>query len=90
MNALFSVVSKKASRKKPYPYVYIERDGCYRELKKNERAYLEEEFHPADGGRPYIKYSYQQKAVDENISGFLERKLLPDNAKRFYKKRKTR
>jgi len=61
----------------PYPYLYVNADGSARELHPNERQYLETPFHPADGGRPYIKDSYESKNGWGEITGFLKRSKLP-------------
>jgi hypothetical protein len=61
----------------PYPYVYVEDDGSFRELYADERQYLQEKFHPADSGRPYVKSSYRSRTPDGRLCGFLERSQLP-------------
>lgn len=61
----------------PYPYVHVEKDGSYRELTEDERLYLQEPFHPADGGRPYLKPSYRSRTLGGDRSGFLRRSALP-------------
>ncbi|MFT3685766.1 MAG: hypothetical protein QM783_12725 [Phycisphaerales bacterium] len=61
----------------PREYVYIESDGSARELHEKERLYLGTEFHPADGDRPYIKHTYEQRDTRGDLSGFMERELLP-------------
>ena len=45
-----------------------------------EREYLETLFHPADGGRPYIKSRYLQKDGWGEVAGFLKRSKLPRGA----------
>ncbi|HYD01954.1 MAG TPA: hypothetical protein VEB22_12070 [Phycisphaerales bacterium] len=60
-----------------YRFVYVNEDGSARELHEQERAYLETEFHPADGDRPYIKRRYGSLDARGDISGYLERTLLP-------------
>lgn len=62
-----------------FKYVYIEEDGTARELNADEREYLTMEFSPGDGGRPYIKWDYDQKTPDGRIIGYLQRRLLPKN-----------
>jgi hypothetical protein len=76
-----ATVSSNQARKLPYPYVYLEEDGKFRELTAEERQYLEEVFHPADGGRPYIKHTLYGKTVDGKLSGFLKRSKLPRGLK---------
>ena len=72
----FRVVTTKESKIDPYPYVYIQEDGSSRELDSEERAYLEEAFHPNDGGRPYVKTRYSQLTPDGKMEGFLKRSKL--------------
>lgn len=60
-----------------FRYVYVNADGTARELHQNERQFLETEFLPGDGGRPYIKSSYPEKDGWGAISGYLERSELP-------------
>lgn len=78
----FSVVSEKDAQMFPYPYVYIEDSGEFRELFPDERRYLEERFYPADGGRPYVKRRYSSKTPDGKIGGFLKRSKLPKKLKK--------
>jgi hypothetical protein len=61
-----------------YPYVHVNADGTARELHPNERRFLETPFHPADGGRPYIKRSYAQTNGWGEITGILKRSKLPE------------
>ena len=63
-----------------FPYVYVEEDGSARELTPDERAYLSTEFHPADGGRPYVKSRYGARTPDGRLAGFLPRVFLPARA----------
>ena len=63
----------------PYPYVYVQDDGSFRELEADERSYLEEAFHPGDGARPYVKSSYGERTPGGNLRGFLRRSLLPES-----------
>ncbi|WP_395376783.1 hypothetical protein [Marinicella sp. W31] len=75
----FAVVSEQEAQIKPYPYVYVEEDGSCRELLAGERMYLQERFHPGDGGRPYVKRSYESLTPDGKILGFCARKYIPQN-----------
>jgi hypothetical protein len=71
---------KWGPRRPPEPgfeYVYVNQDGSVRELSPGERRYLSEEFHPADGGRPYIKASYESCDGWRSRSGFLTRRRVP-------------
>ena len=72
----FAVVNNDQAKLNPYPYVYIEVDGSYRELLAAEKVYLQEKFHPNDGNRPYVKSRYWQLTPDAKLSGFLFRKKL--------------
>jgi len=60
-----------------FRYVHVEEDGAARELSAEEQAYLEEEFHPADGGRPHVKTWYGSRNPDGRIDGYLRRDRLP-------------
>lgn len=62
---------------KGFKYVHVENDGTVRELDKEEQDYLQEEFHPADGARPYIKTNYWQKTPDRKLHGFLKKNRVP-------------
>ena len=74
---LVSLLGRSAPSDGRFPFVYVEADGTARELDANERAYLTEEFHPADGGRPAIKGWYRERTPDGRISGYLRRTRLP-------------
>jgi hypothetical protein len=58
-------------------FVYVNQDGSVRELSPDEREYLSRPFHGADGGRPYIKKSYESLDGWRSISGFLPRERVP-------------
>lgn len=58
-------------------FVYVNQDGSVRELSRDERDYLSQDFHPGDSGRPYIKASYESKDGWGSISGFLPRNGVP-------------
>jgi hypothetical protein len=60
-----------------FRYVYVEANGAARELSADEQAYVEAKFHPADGGRPYIKTWYGSRAPGLGIAGYLRRDRLP-------------
>jgi hypothetical protein len=60
-----------------FEYVYVENDGTVRELDKNEIEYLQTEFDPYDGARPYVKKSYDAITPDKKILGFLKRSKVP-------------
>lgn len=77
----YAEVEAWEAKRNPYPVVYVNEDGTFRECTGPEREYLEERFHPADGARPYVKDSYRQRTPDGRISGFLRRAGLPLNAR---------
>jgi len=61
-----------------YRYVYVNADGTARELHPSEQKYLETEFKGGDGAAPYVKSSYAQRDGWGELTGYLERSLLPD------------
>src|SRR5688572_21795819 len=64
-------------RENGYQYVMVTKDGSAREVTPAEREYLETEFDPADGARPYIKFRYESVDGWGSIEGFLLRRQLP-------------
>jgi len=72
------VVTPAESSADPYPYVYVESDGTARELHLGEREYLETPYHPADGGRPYVKRGYEARDGWGDLAGFCMRAQLPE------------
>ena len=68
---------RRSVDKAEFEYVYVNQDGSVRELSPNEQAYLEEEFSPFDGARPYIKSSYESLDGWGSMSGFIPRKEIP-------------
>jgi len=74
---LFAVATFDEVGVEPYAYIYVNADGSARELHASEREFLETPFHPADGGRPYLKSSYAQKNGWGEITGFMRRSKLP-------------
>jgi hypothetical protein len=60
-------------------YVVVEYDGSVRELYPEEVEQLSQEYHGADGSRPYIKNSYKEKAPNGNITGYILRRRVPKN-----------
>ncbi len=73
----YEEVTRSEARQLPYPVVYVNADGTYRECTDSERKYLEKKFHPNDGARPYIKAGYSERAGDGGMQGFLWRSQLP-------------
>jgi hypothetical protein len=66
-------------KEKGYQYVWVEEDGSAREVTADERKYLETEFLPGDGARPYIKLRYETLNGRGSIAGYLPRRQLPKN-----------
>jgi hypothetical protein len=65
-------------KKEPgFQFVYVEDDGSVREVSKEDEDYLTKQFHPNDGARPYIKFSYRQRTPDGELSGFIDRRRVP-------------
>jgi len=73
----YAVVSPAEARAAQYPYVYVNDDGSVRELHASERQYLEEAFSPFDGGRPYVKGSFDARDGWGSIKGFCQRSEVP-------------
>lgn len=64
-----------------FKFVYVNLDGSARELSPAEQAYLSEEFSGGDGGRPYIKISYESRDGWGALSGYIERRRVPSRIK---------
>ena len=62
----------------PHRFVHVEADGSARELHPSERRYLETEFKGGDGAAPYIKSRYDERNGWGDLTGYLDRTLLPD------------
>ena len=73
----YAVVSADEAAQDPYPYVFVNADGTARELHAAEREYLERPFIPFDGGRPYVKSTFDARDGWESVKGFLHRSKLP-------------
>ena len=58
--------------------VWINADGAARELTAAEERYVDTEFSPFDGSRPFIKATYEQRNGWGELSGFLQRTEVPD------------
>ncbi|CAL2076336.1 hypothetical protein [Tenacibaculum sp. 190524A05c] len=67
--------------KDKFEFVYVENDGTVRELHKDEIEYLQTEFKPFDGAKPYIKSDYKQLTPNKKISGFIYRNKVPRDIK---------
>lgn len=74
---MFAVVDSAAALQKPYPYVFVNKDGSVRELHPEERKYLETPFPPFDGGRPYVKMDYESRDGWKSVEGFCLRSKIP-------------
>jgi hypothetical protein len=61
-----------------YPYVYVNADGTARELHPSERRWLATEFKGGDGAAPSIKSSYEERNGWHELTGYVERSLLPE------------
>mgnify|MGYP001076049131 CR=1 FL=1 len=81
MPLTFAVVSYGEAQADPYPYVWVNDDGSYRELETSERRYLEQAFSPFDGARPYVKSGYASRTPGGHLRGYLRRSLLPEGAR---------
>jgi hypothetical protein len=57
--------------------VRIDVDGSAWELTGAEKKYVDTEFSPFDGARPYIKSDYLQRTASGAINGFIDRKKVP-------------
>jgi hypothetical protein len=57
--------------------VFIDDGGSARELTDAEKTYVDADFSPFDGARPYIKSRYHHRNALGEIRGFLPRKQLP-------------
>lgn len=69
----------KRSGKFSLQFIFVADDGSAHELSESQTAYLNSEFHPADGARPYFKSSYSKLTPAGNIGGYLKRSRLPKN-----------
>jgi hypothetical protein len=58
--------------------VYINEDGSVRELTEADKKYVDTEFSPFDGARPYIKLHYSQRTALGEIRGYLPREPEPE------------
>jgi len=62
----------------PFRFVHVNADGTVRELHESERRYLQTEFKGGDGAAPYIKSRYDERNGWNELTGYLERRLLPE------------
>ena len=73
------IVSEDEAKTVPYPFVFVEDDGTVRELHAGERKHLEAPFHPADGSRPHVKNSFEQKNTVGSMKGYCLRSKIPSH-----------
>ena len=76
---MYAVVSATEGVQDPYPYTFVNHDGTARELHAAERQYLEQPFLPTDGGRPYVKSTFDARDGWGSVKGFVHRSKLPDD-----------
>ncbi len=67
------------TKKEEFEFVYVENNGTVRELDNEEIEYLQTEFQPGDGARPYIKSTYKQRTPNNKMFGYILRDDVPDN-----------
>lgn len=81
------MIAFQRSRRRHYEHVvakpsealiWVNSDGTARELTDVEKRYVDTDFSPFDGARPYIKSHYSQRTKIGDIKGFLHRKEVPD------------
>ena len=56
--------------------VFVNEDGSVRELTDAEKTYVETEFLPFDGARPYVKLRYFDHTA-RGLQGYLPRTQVP-------------
>jgi hypothetical protein len=61
--------------------VWINADGSARELREAEKRYVDADFRPADGARPYVKGDYSVRNAWGDLSRYVERTLVPDHVR---------
>jgi hypothetical protein len=59
--------------------IWINEDGSARELTEAERTYVDTDYSPFDGARPYVKSAYAQRDGWGRLRGYLLRNELPEN-----------
>ncbi|WP_108805522.1 hypothetical protein [Aquimarina sp. Aq107] len=69
------------TKKEEFEFVYVENNGTVRELDNEEIEYLQTEFQPGDGARPYIKSSYKQRTPNNKMFGYILRDDVPEDIK---------
>jgi len=58
--------------------IYVDNEGAARELAEDEKRYVDTDFSPFDGARPYIKPSYEARNGWGELGGYLMRSALPE------------
>jgi hypothetical protein len=71
----------RRGRELGFKFVYVNQDGSVRELSPSEQNFLSQKFQGGDGGRPYIKSSYESSNGWGSQSGFIERRRVPSRIK---------
>lgn len=66
-------------RKPSEVLIWIDGNGAARELTDAEKAYVDAEFSPFDGARPFIKTRYRDHNGWGELSGYLPRTEVPDS-----------
>src|SRR5215472_12744857 len=59
--------------------IWIRDDGSARELSEADKKYVDTEFSPFDGARPYIKSTYRSRNGWGELKGYLERNKVPED-----------
>jgi hypothetical protein len=58
--------------------VFVNEDGSVRELTEADKEYVDTEFSPFDGARPYVKSCYSDRTAFGRLQGYLPRSEVPD------------
>jgi hypothetical protein len=61
------IVNPSAIGENAAALVYVNDDGSVRELTEAEKKYVETEFSPLDGARPYVKSHYSQRTASVKL-----------------------
>jgi len=57
--------------------VFVNEDGSVRELTDDDKKYVDTEFSPFDGARPYLKLHYSDRNGFGSLRGYLPRDEVP-------------
>ena len=58
--------------------MFVNEDGSVRELTDDEKVYVDTEFSPFDGARPYVKLHYSNRTPFGSLQGYLPRSEVPN------------